>query len=432
MDHPYQYSFSDTQEPQSYQLAAGTLRSRWMHGPYSGSSSPSCGQFAQIAASPYIVAGLPNALHQKYSRQAEQQSATATMSLTNGSEDDTPAYTEIYEHPSPNTIDTSDSDPLYPSFSDEVSEHSRSHHPEPLHMIDLPHKSPCIQNRASMLSEESDHGSLSNFNSSVAVPQQMANRAETNTDKTQVDASGSTRSECNLENAPYAKIIFTALLSAPDHRMVLTDIYQWIEENTNKADNPDYKGWQNSVRHNLSMNEVSESYILKNLTNTLQAFTKIPCAAISHKGRKGYMWRLEESAIKHGMLPTTRYRRKDTTKTVSQRSMQHFHRAQKFRSRPHVEALARKYTRGTKRDLTDSLRRMSEVFERNDQPPCHFGEAPLAFPRRLVHPPILGYYETPSLLGWGGYYEPHHYGMSFTREAEHIEANNPMAVPHLY
>lgn len=143
------------------------------------------------------------------------------------------------------------------------------------------------------------------------------------------------------------------------------------------------------------------------------------------------MWRLEESAIKHGMLPTTRYRRKDTTKAVSQRTMQHFHRVQKFRSRPQAEALARKYTRGTRRGLPESLQRMSEVYERNDQSLGHFGEAPPAFPRRLVHPPILGYCETPSLLGWGGYYEPHHYGMSFTREAEHIEANNPMAVPHL-
>lgn len=230
-----------------------------MHGPYSGSSSPSCSQFARISASPYIVAGLPNALHQKHSRQAYQPSTTATTSLTNGSEDDTPVYSDMFEHPSPNTIDTSDSEPLYPSLSEEVSEHSRSYHYKPMHMIDLSQQSPCIQTGPSTLSEESDHDSLSGAHASVIVPQEMAVHAETETEEAQVNVGSSTRSECDLENAPYAKIIFKALLSAPDHRMVLTDIYQWIEENTNKADNPDYKGWQNSVRHNLSMNEVCES-----------------------------------------------------------------------------------------------------------------------------------------------------------------------------
>lgn len=56
---------------------------------------------------------------------------------------------------------------------------------------------------------------------------------------------------------PYAQLIFRALLSAPDHRMVLKDIYRWIEQNTDKAADVMFKGWQNSVRHNLSMNKVS-------------------------------------------------------------------------------------------------------------------------------------------------------------------------------
>jgi len=54
----------------------------------------------------------------------------------------------------------------------------------------------------------------------------------------------------------YAKYIYCALMLAPGHRMVLKDIYRWIEQNTDKAKNPDFKGWQNSVRHNLSMNKV--------------------------------------------------------------------------------------------------------------------------------------------------------------------------------
>ena len=59
-----------------------------------------------------------------------------------------------------------------------------------------------------------------------------------------------------LGDIPYAKLIYSALMDAPGHRMVLKDIYRWIEKNTDKANNPEFTGWQNSVRHNLSMNKV--------------------------------------------------------------------------------------------------------------------------------------------------------------------------------
>jgi hypothetical protein len=59
---------------------------------------------------------------------------------------------------------------------------------------------------------------------------------------------------------PYAKLIYRALTSRPDHAMVLQDIYQWFRENTTKGGS-DTKGWMNSIRHNLSMNAVSsENY----------------------------------------------------------------------------------------------------------------------------------------------------------------------------
>jgi hypothetical protein len=55
---------------------------------------------------------------------------------------------------------------------------------------------------------------------------------------------------------PYAKLIYRALMSAPNHAMVLQEIYQWFRDNTAKGDS-DTKGWMNSIRHNLSMNAVS-------------------------------------------------------------------------------------------------------------------------------------------------------------------------------
>lgn len=54
---------------------------------------------------------------------------------------------------------------------------------------------------------------------------------------------------------PYAKLIYRALMSAPNHSMVLQEIYQWFRDHTSKGSS-DSKGWMNSIRHNLSMNAV--------------------------------------------------------------------------------------------------------------------------------------------------------------------------------
>jgi hypothetical protein len=55
---------------------------------------------------------------------------------------------------------------------------------------------------------------------------------------------------------PYAKSLFRCLRDAPDHTMVLREIYDWFKANTEKARDPGSTGWQNSIRHNLSMNKV--------------------------------------------------------------------------------------------------------------------------------------------------------------------------------
>jgi hypothetical protein len=55
---------------------------------------------------------------------------------------------------------------------------------------------------------------------------------------------------------PYARLIWEALMQAPGHRMMLREIYSWFECNTNKAIESGSNGWQNSIRHNLSMNQV--------------------------------------------------------------------------------------------------------------------------------------------------------------------------------
>jgi Forkhead domain len=56
---------------------------------------------------------------------------------------------------------------------------------------------------------------------------------------------------------PYARLIHEALMQAPGHRMMLREIYDWFVQNTTKPSESGTNGWQNSIRHNLSMNQVS-------------------------------------------------------------------------------------------------------------------------------------------------------------------------------
>ena len=57
-------------------------------------------------------------------------------------------------------------------------------------------------------------------------------------------------------NQPYAQLIYRALLSAPEHKMVLNEIYDWFRKTYERFNKAKGKGWQNSIRHNLSMNGV--------------------------------------------------------------------------------------------------------------------------------------------------------------------------------
>lgn len=55
---------------------------------------------------------------------------------------------------------------------------------------------------------------------------------------------------------PYSSLIYQALLTGDGGQMPLQEIYAWFERNTNKGRDQACKGWQNSIRHNLSMNAV--------------------------------------------------------------------------------------------------------------------------------------------------------------------------------
>ncbi|KAH8813088.1 hypothetical protein F5884DRAFT_323150 [Xylogone sp. PMI_703] len=98
---------------------------------------------------------------------------------------------------------------------------------------------------------------------------------------------------------PYAKLIYRALMSTPNHSMALQDIYRWVRTNTSKGSN-DSKGWMNSIRHNLSMNAAFQKSERKMATGS--------------ETKKSTEWVLADFAIRDGVQSTTRYRKGATGK----------------------------------------------------------------------------------------------------------------------
>ncbi|EJP69702.1 forkhead domain-containing protein [Beauveria bassiana ARSEF 2860] len=96
----------------------------------------------------------------------------------------------------------------------------------------------------------------------------------------------------DINSLPYSQLLFRAFMSSNTRKLSLRQIYQWFEDNTNKAVNN--KGWQNSIRHNLSMN---------------RAFEKAPLKEDGTESRRATEWVLADWALKKGVQSTTRYRK---------------------------------------------------------------------------------------------------------------------------
>lgn len=134
---------------------------------------------------------------------------------------------------------------------------------------------------------------------------------------------GEEEQKASTYDEPYAQLIYKVLMQAPGHRMVLQDIYSWFQRNTLKPVGSTTGGWQNSIRHNLSMNRVStKKKCLFDSTNVKKAFQNVKNGSepACGQGKASSVWGLTEDAIKHGVQSTTRYRKTGTSRKNCGRS----------------------------------------------------------------------------------------------------------------
>ncbi|KAI1433922.1 hypothetical protein GGR50DRAFT_704954 [Xylaria sp. CBS 124048] len=100
---------------------------------------------------------------------------------------------------------------------------------------------------------------------------------------------------------PYARLIYRAFMSRETHSMTLQEIYQWFRENTDKAKS-ESKGWQNSIRHNLSMNG---AFVKRDRKTSADD----PAPTHPQETKKSTEWVLQDWAVRDGVQSTTRYRK---------------------------------------------------------------------------------------------------------------------------
>lgn len=114
------------------------------------------------------------------------------------------------------------------------------------------------------------------------------------------------------DDEPYAQLIYRAFKSRPDHTMTLQEIYSWFRDNTKKG-NSQSKGWQNSIRHNLSMNA---AFTKRDDKKTLQTVILVGNrASLPTDSKRSTEWVLADWAIKDGVQSTTRYRKGNPTRS---------------------------------------------------------------------------------------------------------------------
>ncbi|RKP37606.1 hypothetical protein BJ085DRAFT_17790, partial [Dimargaris cristalligena] len=80
----------------------------------------------------------------------------------------------------------------------------------------------------------------------------------------------------------YSTLIARAILASPGRMARLSTIYRWISDHYPYFQTKESQGWQNSVRHNLSLNK---------------SFIRIPADHFSNGGGKGDYWTIHSAHL---------------------------------------------------------------------------------------------------------------------------------------
>ncbi|XP_022803289.1 forkhead box protein D2-like [Stylophora pistillata] len=125
----------------------------------------------------------------------------------------------------------------------------------------LPENQEIEHAESELVISESDHGAQG---SEEYEQNYRVNGLDCDGDPAKMDQSqspeedGSHKTDCNDPDVKpthsYIALIAMAILSCPNKKMILGDIYQYISDNFLYYRNKD-KSWRNSIRHNLSLNE---------------------------------------------------------------------------------------------------------------------------------------------------------------------------------
>ncbi|CAG8598903.1 3640_t:CDS:2 [Funneliformis mosseae] len=85
----------------------------------------------------------------------------------------------------------------------------------------------------------------------------------------------------------YSSLIAQAILDSPDRRLTLREVYQWIMERYPKLYKADDTGWQNTIRHNLSLNKC-----FKKVPRSDTELGHSTSSSTASKGKGGY-WTID-------------------------------------------------------------------------------------------------------------------------------------------
>ncbi|WKT39824.1 Fork head domain [Fusarium oxysporum f. sp. vasinfectum] len=246
--------------------------------------------------------------------------------------------------------------------------------------------------------------------SPAGVPEYRANSEVVQEGKDlQAAAAGGAKTD-----EPYAKLLYRALMSVPDHAMTLQEIYQWFRENTDKDIKKDKsekrpgknaEGWQNSIRHNLSMNDAFVKREHKLASDSASRATEQGSGSTkTGEAKKATEWVLEDWAVLNGVESTTKYRGKNTSRRGMGRKYHHHPYDDRFSQR-HSPIAAKGSSIVKGEFLTNDMRMRERQYTHESPQPQHRGYEGLMMPRveRMPQPVIKQEYSpmTPDSSGFG-------------------------------